>query len=239
MNLGADVLGLLPKITPNTSAESKERLGRVRRALETKVAESVTKPKLVTLEGSMSVAEAFQKLGALTGNKVLGFDDRGGNVTLDFKDTLYWEALDQLLDKAGLNVREYSERNTLTVSARPDEGTARHGDASYSGVFRFECTRVEAARDVRNPQLAGLKLQLEVTWEPRVTPVSLAQSFEQLEIQTDNDESLEVAGQRMFEVPTILGASNMNITIPLSLPDRDVRKIKSLKGEITATIPVA
>jgi hypothetical protein len=243
VELGEDVLPLLPAITPRTPAEVKERLGRVRRTLETAASQSVSQPKLVTLQGEISFADAMRALEKQTGNRVTGFERRSGlgTVKLDFDKVLYWQALDEVLDQSQLNINPYGgEPNALVVMARPEGEMPRAGRGTYSGIFRFEVLRVEARRDLRNPSASGMRLTLSVTWEPRVTPISLRQPIDKISALSGDGSALEIGrsdSQSVLNASGELGMSAIELGIPFQLPDRNVRKISVLMGTLTALVP--
>ena len=239
MELGHRAIAFFPSITPQTPAEVKERLGRVKSAFEKAIAAAAADPSRITLSGKHSLADAFAALEQQSGNQVTGYDGRDGTVEVDFKDTRYWEAIDQLLDQVDLNINIYGgEANTLVLSTRADGEIPRFGNAVYEGVFRFEPQRVAARRDFRNPMIGGLDLTLNVTWEPRVRPISLQQQLEGIQAVDDQGEAIEVAPSRRVANTRIdTGMSGVELGIPLSLPNRKAQKIASLKGTLTALVP--
>ena len=239
VELGAEVLGLLPPVTPQTPAEVKERLGRVRKTLETANAEAISSPTVVTLKGEMSLSDALQSFEEQTGNRVSGHERLGGTVDVDFDKVPYWQALDALLDQAELNVNAYGARaGALSVQARPDGGLGRSELAAYSGVFRVEPQRLEARRDLRNPAVNVLQLSLGIAWEPRVAPIALRQQLSEIEIIDDRGETLEITGrQGTRNVPVEFGMSAVDFGLPLALPSRESKRIASVKGRFTALVP--
>ncbi len=239
IELGSPALNLLPPITPRTPAEVKERLGRVRKILETANAESIAKPALVTLSGEMSLADAMTALEEQTGNKATGFERRGGQVTVDFDKTPYWQALDEILDQASLNINEFGgATNTLVLTARPDTETSRADAGVYSGVFRLEPLRLEARRDLRNPAVNSMRLSIGVAWEPRIAPIALRQQMSDVTITDDRGETLEVTGnQGAINASAETGMSAIEFGIPLPLPNREAKRIATLTGRFTALVP--
>jgi hypothetical protein len=239
VELGSEALNLLPPITPRTPAEVKERLGRVRKTLETISAESIAKPSLVTLAGEMSLVEALQAIEQQTGNRVTGYERRGGQVKVSFDKTPYWQALDEVLDQARLNINEFGgETSTLVLIARPENETSRAITGVYSGVFRLEALRLEARRDLRNPAVNGMRFSLGVAWEPRVTPIALRQQLSEITVLDDRGETLSVTGnQGALNSSAELGMSAVEFGIPLQLPGREAKRIGSIKGRFTALVP--
>jgi len=239
VELGAEALSLLPPITPRTPAEVKERLGRVRKTLETAVAESIAKPALITLEGEMSLADALQAMEKQSGNRVTGYERRGGQVKVAFDKTLYWQALDEVLDQAGLNINEFGgETSALVLTARPENETSRTATGVYSGVFRLEALRLESRRDLRNPAVNGMQLSLGIAWEPRVAPIALRQQVSEITVLDDRGEALSLTGnQAVLNAPVEFGRSAVDFRIPLQLASRESKRIGSIKGRFTALVP--
>lgn len=239
VELGPEALNLLPAVTPRTPAEVKERLGRVRKTLETAVAESIAQPTLVTLEGEMSLGDALKAMEKQTGNRVTGYERRGGQVKVAFDKTPYWQALDEVLDQAGLNINEYGgEANALVLTARPDSEAKRASTGVYSGVFRMEALRLESRRDLRNPAVNSMRLSLGITWEPRVAPIALRQQVSELTVLDDRGEALSVTGnQAALNSSVETGMSAVEFGIPLPLASRESKRIGSIKGRFTAMVP--
>ncbi len=236
--LGPRVLDLLPEVTPRTSAEVKERLRRIRTSLEKTAADAATKTSVVTLKGEMSLSDALAALEKQTGNRIEGSDERGGMVTVDFKDTPYWKALDDILDQVGLTVNAYGGyTGALSLTAAPDDALPRSTHAAYSGVFRFEPVQVTAVRDLRNPAVNALRITLEVAWEPRTLPISLSIPADQLVLKDDNGTVIGGEGNQgslegfvQADIPVV------EFRVPFELPDRDSKKI-GFKAKLMSMIP--
>lgn len=113
VELGPKALDYLPRITSRTPAEVKVRLGRVTRELEDALVKSTTKPTRVTLKGKMPLQAALAALEEQSGNRVVNVGDRDVEVEVDFEDVTYWEAVDQVLDQAGITLNPLAARNAL------------------------------------------------------------------------------------------------------------------------------
>ena len=61
-SVGPRVLDHLPAITDRTNAEMKERILRIRNALEALQAAELTKASMVTLQGDMTLKEALESI---------------------------------------------------------------------------------------------------------------------------------------------------------------------------------
>jgi hypothetical protein len=205
------------------------------------LSEANSKPSTVSLSGEMSLTDAIQAVTKQTGNKVTGYERRTGNVKVAFEKAPFWTAFDSLLDQAQLDINAYGgELNTLVLVARGEGMEPRAGRATYSGVFRFEPIRVESRRDLRNPAVNGMRLTLEVTWEPRITPISIRQPIDKITAVDDRGMTLTIRGeesQQVLNATAETGMSAVELGIPLDLPARGINKIASLKGSLTALVP--
>jgi hypothetical protein len=79
---------------------------------------------------------------------------------------------------------------------------------------------------------------MQVTWEPRVSPIVLRVPLADVRATDEADNLLSVdARMSSLEVPVENAIPEAEITIPLALPDRDVQEIASLKGTLSAIVP--
>lgn len=241
VELGPPALEHLPKITPNLPPEVRDRLTRIVRAVERTAGASAAAPVPVTLQGTLSLTEALQSLEKQTGNRVADGErepQRGGSVTIDVKQVPYWEALDRVLDAAGLTLNTFGgQPNALTLQARPDNQRPRFGSADYRGLFRIEATQLESVRDLRSPDLQGLRIGLEVGWEPRVTPIVLAHPLDSLRATDQDGQALTVENaKRTLHANARSDISAVDFVLPFRLPARSSTKIASLRGTLQALL---
>jgi hypothetical protein len=193
----------------------------------------------------MTVSEAFAAIEAQTGNIIIDYRGRfnqqstDSEIELDLEDVPFWEGLDHLLDEAGLAVYNFAgESKKLAVNARADGAISRVGSAAYGGLFRIEATNLFAERDLRNPAASTLRLNLELIWEPRLLPVLIQQDLEDIIVEADNGDILSLTTTTgVIQLPVQPGVSVIDVRLPIELPPRDVKEIKSLKGEFTALVP--
>lgn len=245
IDLGPVALKHLPPIQRQLSPEVKARLARVRNRLQRDAAKAATRASTVTLRGEMRLSQALASLQQQTGNQLVDYRRRFGQAESDpavrcqFDQQPYWSVVDQLLDQAQLQLYSYSGTpHTLAIVRRDPDRLPTRGRVSYEGLFRFEATRVEATRDLRTADNAGLKVTLEIAWEPRIQPISLTQPLAALtasdekgrRMATDNRQAkLEVAAQNTVAA--------IEMDIPLKCPPRSVNRIASLRGTIDVVLP--
>lgn len=245
LELGDDILTMLPAIDPSTPAEVKDRLIRVRTTLEKLAASQSAEASRITVQGTKTLGEFFQLVQEQTQNELvdyrsqLGQQDSSLKVDLDFNDTPFFEALDQVLDQAGLSVYNFGgEQRKLALISKPANESPRADKASYSGPFRIEPTEIFAQRNLRNPGNQNLRMRVEILWEPRIVPVVIRQPLANISIVGSNDEEIGLAANReSFEIPVQSTVSGIDLILPMSLPDRSVAKLKSVKGTFYAMVP--
>ena len=243
VEIGAAALGELPDVTVDTSEELRARLNRVRKKLEKVAAESILVGSRVTIQGQMKLSDALTELEKQTGNKLLDFRDQFSQpqldpkITLDLEEAPYWTALNSVLEQSGLQLYAYTnEPNTLGYVAQSGELTAA-GKAAATELFRMEVIRLQAIRDLRDDQNQGLVLHVEVTWEPRLTPISISQSMSDLQVVDDKGNTLRpLANRGVTNLSVQQGISSVELELPFELPARDVQKV-ALKGQLSAVVP--
>lgn len=237
--LGEEVLPLLPAINSKTPAEVKNRLGRVRKALMDAAIAATTRPKFVTLAGEMLLSEALAAVEKQTGNRIVDSreeDKSDPKVKLELNNAPFWEALDTILDAAGLTLYNYdSEQGSLSYIARQGDSLARIGRGSYSGIFRLEPTKIEIDASLRNPADKSLRLTVDAAWEPRVRPVVIMLPLADFKAVDENGNVIEVdSSDGELEFPVEGAGAGVEVDIPLKIPPRSVAKIASIKGKLTA-----
>ena len=108
----------------------------------------------------------------------------------------------------------------------------------FSGPFRIEPMELTAVRSLRSAINCGLRLRLEVLWEPRLAPLLLRQDYSEVHVTGDDGKPIEVVvGQGSVEVPVQSTVAGVEFTIPLELPPRSVDRIERLQGRLVALVP--
>ena len=241
---GPQVLELLPEPTENTSAEVKERLGRIRQKLQQLAAETATRASLITLHSpGMKLSKILAEMEKQSGNRIADVRKEMGQpfadpeLKVDFDKTPFWKALDEVLDRAGLGVYAFGQQRGINVVTR-GRGQSPRSRASYSGPFRLEPVRIFASRDLRDAAGGALTLVVEVAWEPRLRPIGLKQRMADIIARDDAGQPLGV-DDRKAEVEQLVqsDATAVEIDLPLALPSRRANEIASFKGTLQAMVP--
>jgi hypothetical protein len=239
------LLKLLPMPNDDMSQEAATRLARIRGQVQTRMAEQAVAETRVTLDVTDALlADVLKEIEKQTGNRVVDYREQFGEeapekkLTLKIDDQPFWAAMDQILDATEMSPYPFAEDEAMALVARQQGGLPRVGVATYAGPFRIEPTRVSANRSVRTPDQSALEVDLEISWEPRLRPVTLSQAGADLVVRSDTDE--EVATTAMgdaFNIEVPAGSHNAEVSAPLELPSRDAKKIASLKGRLNALVP--
>ncbi len=238
---GPDVLEVLPAIDEAASADRKQLLQAVRPKLEKQLAETASKPTLITLKGEMPLSQALAALEKQSGNKLV--DQRGEEATdptikVNVAKVPFWQALDGVLDVAGLTTNLYVEEPGVGIQLRPEGQIAQsERRTAYSGPFRLEVTEIEAKRFTRVRDRQAMQLGLEVAWEPRLAPLTLRLPMASVKATDDQGNDLPVASEGVSESDPTPGTFGQELRVPLALPSRDVKKIASLKGTMDVLLP--
>ena len=113
---GPTILDALPATDDRTSAEVRERLGRVRQTLLQAASDASTRASLVTLDvKDAPLSAVLRTLQEQSGNTIVDYRSKAGQptpdplLTVQFQNTPFWPAFDQLLDRAGLTVYPYGQ----------------------------------------------------------------------------------------------------------------------------------
>jgi hypothetical protein len=236
IELGPDILEVLPAADTPTTAEVRERLARIRGQLQIQQARRSLDASRVSLDGEMSLAEALRAIQQQTGNALVGYEDFDQRVTVQFQQTPFWEAVDQLLDQAQLRIDPFAGAGRgLKVVRGPMSRAAR---AACAGLFRFEPTMVTAVRDLRDPSLATMRVRLLITWEPRTMPILLSQRLSDIVAVDDVGRPVEISGRQGTLTASVESdLPCVELELPFVLPDRGVLRLASLRGTLEAMLP--
>ena len=245
VKLGPRALELLPKLGSRTSAETKQRLARIRRKLQEALAQQAASPSTVTFVGeSVPLSEFLAAVEKQTGNKILDLRQRFGQaqtdpkLKIDLHKVPFWEALDKVLDQAGMTVYPFAMEPAVCIVAKGEKDAQRRALTVYSGPFRIEPVTVIATRELRDTGRQSMQVKLQVSWEPRLSPISLRQRLADIKAVDENGRSLAVdddGGE--IDVQVDRDDTTVEMYLPFALPAREVKKIASLSGRLDAVLP--
>jgi len=239
-----EFLAALPRDNDQMPLAVRDKLARIRQQIEDRVSKAATQKTTITLSAQeMPLPEVFQAIEKQTGNKLIDNrnEEEGATspmITIELKDEPFWSAIDQILDQAKLGVYSYGGEEALSIVGRGSDEAPRTAAAVYHGPFRMEVLEAQAQRNLRKPNQKSLKLQVEFAWEPRLRPIALSQPVADISATAESGDQIAVAQpEAMQDVEVPSGTQAAEITLPFELPNRDVKKIATLKGKLHALVP--
>jgi hypothetical protein len=235
----------LPKPNDQMPQEVQARLARVASEVRSRTAKKSIEASHVTLDVKEApLADVLKSIEKQTGNKLVDYREKFGQeggdkkITVKIDNEPFWSAMDKVLDAAQMSPYAFSGEDTLALVDREQGVLERSGRAVYSGPFRMEPTNVTAQRGLRRPDQSNLRLEMEISWEPRLRPIALTQEAKELKaVGDDGREIPPPSADAVFDVEVESSAHAADVTIPLQLPARSAQKLSSVTGKLTALVP--
>jgi hypothetical protein len=252
IKLGPKVLPLLPDAATAKTPERKQRLEKIRATLKEMEPDVTTAASKVTIKAKgIRLSEALQQLQKQTGNAItdlreqLGAEVTNPAIDLDVQGKSFFEALDLIMRQGEVTSTYATGDGSIGImagaamDAPPGSPAPKKAEPKlqYIGPFRIELKQVNLNRDFSTGATTG-NVQLEVAWEPRLRPMLLKLDYENLKILDDRKK--EVAPQVNMEASEVVvrpenPSSEINLNI--AAPERDAKKLASLKVKAELTIP--
>jgi hypothetical protein len=238
VRLGPSILEHLPEITEATPQAVRDALKRLRADFDKQDADRAMQATQITLSGKgLLLKKVVEDLVRQTGNKVTLDEDFGESmVDLELNKAPFWETLDEIADKAKLGVYLYGGDGVLLQPRQPQQ-LARRRNAVYTGPLRFEPTRIELKRDPRLAESATLNVGVEISWEPRLQPITLVQRKMALKATDESGKPIPVADQGDIPAMVQPGSPGVEIELGFDAPPRSVKQVASLKGSVELLLP--
>ncbi len=252
IKLGPKILPLLPEPSSAKTAERKTRLEKIRTMLKDMEPEFSTDATKVTIKGKgIRLSEALQQLQKQSGNAItdlreqLGSEVTNPSLDLDLERKPFFEALDQITRIAEVTSTFATGDGTIGIMAGGSMEAAPGMPAppkakpivQYVGPFRIELKQMSLNKDFATG-VSTANVQIEAAWEPRLRPMLLKLKFEDLKIVDDRKK--EVAPQVNAESDEVVVRPenpSAEINLNIAAPERDAKKLASLKVKAEITIP--
>jgi len=238
IKLGVKTLDFLDPVTSNTPPETIERIGRVRKALETLVVTTATQPKMITLKGNFSIKEAAEKITAMSGNKIVcPVEMEEQKIDLEIEKASFWQAMNQFETKAKLRI--ISVGGTAgQISLIPVENNSPTIPTDANGIFQISVLQVSSRRNLENPELDYCGLRVRVRWEPRLAPITLAIPASGITVIDEFDDKVLLPNPTAtFSAAVQPEIPEVEFSIPIGLVDRQIEKISKLEATMNAVMP--
>ena len=176
LDLGPDVLPLLPapELTPNVSV--REAVRRVRVQLERRAAKESALASRITLRGEMTVAELLSQFTKQSRNRVeLSDKSRAAEkvlLTVAFDGQPFWECLDDVRERLHLRAEFDAQRTSLKLTPRTPSDPIELA-VQRSGPFRLAIHSAEIRPVVGATDRKLLRVAGRIAVEPRLRPLFL------------------------------------------------------------------
>jgi len=239
LKLGPAVLEFLPSPESESRDGVRDALRQITKTLQDAQAAHSVETSTVTLQGRMKVSKALAELQKQTGNTITDLPRPADasmpdpEISVQLKKTPFWTALDTVLDDAQLSIYPYGQPHSVQIVPRGPHDLQRTGRAAIQGPLRIEPVSVLAKRELRSSSPATLQIALEVAWEPRLQPIAVKQRMADLTVLDSNGDKLAVDDpQGEKEAFPRLGSSAVEMDVALAMPERPLKEIASLKGNL-------
>lgn len=249
--LGDRILTLLPDPEDVEDADLKDRISRVRLAIEGEAAEGSFDASRVTINAEgIRLSEALRELQRQTGNRITdlrelyGQDATNPALDLDLNEMPFLEAFDLVAAKAGLTPVYFTGDGTigLLTGGQMEYGPESGGGSApvqYTGPFRVSLNQIAAQHDLSSGARSA-NAQLTVVWEPRLRPMLMSLDVSNIEIIDDRGEKVEPSvadesGTVVLRPETPFAELNLN----MNSPAREAQTLKLVKLKATITVPAA
>ncbi|MEL6897623.1 MAG: hypothetical protein AAFP90_16100, partial [Planctomycetota bacterium] len=237
--LGPRVLPLLPDID-TLSLEARLRVERIRKKVSKAKAVELSGPIRVNLASCKTIGAALDAIEEASGVTFQGVEVRGTSFSPPGTPVPFWQAVDQVLDAADLDLDSYGgSRTTLLLVQRAAGRPPRALSAGYAGVYRLEPISVTAQRNLINESMNSLAMTVQIAWEPNITPLGLRLPIDGLSAQLDDGNDLLPQSQQggAINVAANVQMNNTEVYLPMQLPAGRPKSVSTMAGSIEALLP--
>jgi hypothetical protein len=169
LEMGPDVLELLPPVDVIEAPAVREAVRRIRTQLELQAARQSIRPNPITLMGRMTLRQAAAAIGRQSGNLVLvdRLPDEAAERRIDVacESAPFWNCLGDVQQAAGLSWEMVNEQAAVALMARSADEPPPVASTS-SGSFRVSVESVASKPGV-------VRVQFQLVAEPRLRPLFL------------------------------------------------------------------
>ena len=253
IKLGSAALDFVNDPSKDFEEDVNKRLIRIRKTLEKVAVQEAISPSKITLVGEVSLKKAFAVIKAQTGNEIAlaeGYDPAflEKKVTLDHEDVSFWTVYSDIQTKGGVESNLYggvAGKAIVIPKAAVDPAMvdkavvkASPPPIDESGIFRLRVTGTSSAKNLLKPELNYTQVNLEIQWEPRLTPISIDMPLSKVKVLDENGKELKVSNpESVLSGQVQPGINHVNMSIVLENVDRDIKKIGDITGRLDCILP--
>jgi len=247
IKLGVSIFGQLDRfvdsLDENKKADVRKRIAEVVDEIENNEATKDIGGSEISIEGAFALEDAIDEIEQQSATEFSYENLPPSDLELDLVDVSFWEALDVIMDQAGLKISPYGgEFGQMNLVPRNPQSADFVGRTAYSGAFRVLVKRIETARDYQDPTSDGMNVKLELNWEGHVKPIAVEQSLLDIKAIDGFKDEIPVRLPDGVADPIISQGVQPSIPvseffIPFELVDRKVEKIDKLTGTLQVLVP--
>ena len=252
IKLGSQALDFISDPSEDSEEDLNLRLVRIRKKLEKVAIEETITPSKITLSGEISLKKAFAEIKSQTGNIIElaeGYDPAllDKKVKLDLKDASFWKAFSKIQTVGGLESNAYGgvTGRAVVVPLPPVDpanidkvaaGSAPPLDES--SIFRIRVASVSSAKNLLRAGLNYTRVNLEIEWEPRLTPISIDMPLSEIKVLDVDGKPLKISNPQQVLSGTVQqGINQIEMAITLENVDRSIKAIGSITGKLDCILP--
>lgn len=250
IKLGDKILPLLPAAGNSPAGErAGKRLAEIRKALDGAGNRSTGATKVNLTGESIRLSDVMKSFQRQTGNTLIDLREQNGqvatnpSVALDLKDKPFFEALDEIAEKAGLTLNFYNAEGAIgyleaaTMMPEAAKPATQEKFVAYVDAFRVALNQLLVSRDFATGASTA-NLRMEFVWEPRLRPLAMKLDTAKIEATDDKGRKItaSVSGESM-ELAIRPENPIVDLNLNLTAPPRDAARIDSLTIETELTLP--
>lgn len=241
LKLGPAILDSLPPpdLLPNASV--REAVRRLRTQLERTAAEESIRASHVTLTGELTIREIVAAISDQTGNNVVcaatdgqptnpdGFEQ---NLTVDWKDEPFWEAIIKM-EAAGFRAEFLPDEQSLTLSPAASNLRVIERQTTLHQAFRLEALPVEQ-RKIDGTDNVLVRVPLRILCEPRLRPLFLRCSMSDWSLVAGTERLRPFSPGSRVEIPLGDGGREAKLELSFLAPSAaSLSRNLALVGRLT------
>ena len=242
IELGPDSGAVLPDANQaGLPADVKRRIDRIRRAWDERSAAAFLEPSSVDNLPTSSLRAWLEAAEKKTGNPIdfKRLDDQLLNAPIEpFKSTLFWNAMDELALRYGLNYSWFERPKAVRLGKRQEaRGSSEDSStaycllptACYPGALRLELQEWGTTIRLADPSASTIRTGLILAWEPRLRPIyiDVRPQMKYADGSVKTGESIQIlAGEGL--------AKPIDFIFPLT--SENGKKAESLSGDLSVVI---
>lgn len=149
----------------------------------------------------------------------------------------FWPALDDVLEQTSLDIDAYkSSRNKWRLRPVLPGRISRARASNYHGDYRIEVSGLSSRRDLLNPELSGMSIEIDLSWTPEIALLAVTIPLNHVRVTCDNESELLSKKTGLIDVTTVRELPWARFELPVGLPEAVAGSIRKLSGKIYALV---